>query len=133
VAVALDGNNPGGILDGAFAQSQHGYIGRNGPYAAFKTLADGLNAMRVLITSYIRRGFDTATKIATKWAPPPRKDAPITKGNNPKLYAEKIAGGLKVGVNNVIPIEKALAVAIAMAKVENPAFPALWAKEQEHV
>jgi hypothetical protein len=126
MAVALDGCNPGGINDGAFAQTQHGYKGRNGRYAAFNTLADGVNAMRVLLTSYIRRGYDTPAKIIARYAP--RAD-----GNDEAAYAARVAKSMGIKPTNVIPLEKAMSLALAMAKVENPAFPALWAKEQEHV
>ena len=67
--VALTGNNPGGINDGSFARSQPGYTGANGRYAGFRTMADGENAQKALLRSYISRGYDTPSMIASRWAP----------------------------------------------------------------
>jgi hypothetical protein len=122
MAVALDGNNPGGLNDGSFAAMQHGYLGANGRYAKFHTLADGLNAMRVLLASYIRRGYNTPKKIANRWAP-------AADGNDSAAYAKRLAVGLNIAVDTPIPLEDAMALALVQARVENAAFPARWAKE----
>lgn len=94
-AVALDGNNPGGLNDGSFARSQRGYVGNNGRYAAFDTLENGIAAQKALLASYVRRGYDTPLKIARRWAP----DA---DGNNSSAYAAQIARQMGIGLNDRI-------------------------------
>lgn len=111
-AVALDGNNPGGINDGAFARSQPGYVGNNGRYAAFRTLQDGVNAQRALLASYVQRGYDTPAKIARRWAP-------AGDGNNPDRYARQIAAQMGIGVNDRIGSAQITNFAHAQARAEN--------------
>jgi hypothetical protein len=111
-AVALQGNNPGGIVDGDFARSQPGYVGGNGRYAAFATMAHGIAAQAALLASYVRRGFDTPIKIAERWAP--RRD-----GNNPVAYATNIARQLGIGINDRIGPAQLAAFQHAQAVAEN--------------
>lgn len=111
-ANALAGNNPGGLNDGSFAASQPGYVGNNGRYAAFATMADGIAAQRALLASYVRRGYDTPTKIANRWAP--RGD-----GNDPTGYAANIARQMGIGVNDRIGAAQLNAFQHAQAITEN--------------
>lgn len=111
-AVALDGNNPGGINDGAFARSQPGYVGNNGRYAAFATMQDGINAQTALLRSYVNRGYDTPIKIARRWAP----DA---DGNNSAAYAAQIARRMGIGLNDRIGAGQLQAFQHAQAIAEN--------------
>ena len=126
MTIALDGNNPGGMNDGAFAASQPGYAGANGRYARFHTLTYGVNAMEALLTSYLKRGYNTPRKIANRWAP----DA---DGNDSVSYARLIAAGLHIGVDQTIPLAMARALTLVQARIENGAFPARWAEEQRRV
>lgn len=112
-AVALHGNNPGGINDGAFARRQPGYAGANGRYAAFNTMADGIAAQRALLASYVQRGYDTPAKIASRWAP--AGDG----GNNPNAYASNIARQMGIGVNDRIGSAQLNAFQHAQAITEN--------------
>lgn len=111
-AVALDGNNPGGLNDGAFARSQPGYVGNNGRYAAFATMADGVAAQRALLASYVRRGYNTPAKIANRWAP-------VGDGNNSAAYAANIARQMGIGVNDQIGAAQLNAFQHAQAMTEN--------------
>ncbi len=111
-AVALQGNNPGGIIDGDFARSQPGYVGGNGRYAAFATMQHGIAAQASLLASYVRRGFDTPIKIAHRWAP-------SRDGNNPVAYASNIARQLGIGINDRIGPAQLAAFQHAQAIAEN--------------
>jgi len=119
-AVALDGNNPGGINDGDFASRQPGYAGGNGRYAAFATLEDGLNAQRALIKSYIRRGYNTPTAIANRYAP-------AADGNDNVAYARNIARQMGIGTNDRIGMGQVEAFVQAQARQENSKFAARYA------
>jgi hypothetical protein len=114
-AVALDGFNPGGINDGAWAKAQPGYVGSNGRYAAFKDLASGEAAQKRLLASYIARGYDTPQKIADRWAP--AKD-----GNDPVAYAQTIARQLGIGVNDRLTVDSVDQLQFAQARAENAAY-----------
>lgn len=111
-AVALDGNNPGGINDGSFAKSQPGYKGANGRFASFDTLQNGINAQSALLKSYVSRGYDTPSKIAQRWAP--AKD-----GNDPTAYAANIAKAMGIGPNDKITAANLGAFQHAQAMQEN--------------
>lgn len=121
-AVALDGNNPGGINDGDFARRQPGYVGGNGRYAAFATLEDGLNAQRALIRSYVRRGFDTPAAIANRYAP-------SADGNDSAAYARNIARQMGIGVNDRIGAGQIEAFVQAQARQENSRFASRYAAQ----
>lgn len=114
-AVALDGNNPGGINDSPFARSQPGYKGANGRFAAFATLEDGINAQTALLRSYVGRGYDTPAKIAARWAP-------AGDGNNPTSYAANVARAMGIGVNDKITPDKIAAFQHAQAMQENSTY-----------
>lgn len=111
-AVALDGNNPGGLNDGDFARRQPGYVGNNGRYAAFRTMADGIAAQRALLASYVQRGYNTPLKIARRWAP-------VGDGNNSDRYARQIAAQMGIGVNDRIGAAQLNAFQHAQAVAEN--------------
>jgi hypothetical protein len=120
--VALDGNNPGGINDGAFAKGMPGYQGANGRFAKFATLADGINAQTQLLRSYIRRGINTPIAIASKWAP-------AGDGNDPASYAAHIAQAMGIGVHDKIGPAQIEAFQRAQANQENHMYGARAAAE----
>lgn len=121
-AVALDGNNPGGINDGEFARSQPGYAGANGRYAAFDTIENGFAAQKALLGSYVQRGFDTPAKIAARWAP--AGDG----ANDPNAYARFVAGKMGIGVNDRISPAQIDRFAMAAAEQENSDAPRVIAR-----
>lgn len=110
---ALAGNNPGGIVDGAYAKKMPGYAGANGRFARFNTIQDGINAQTQLLKSYIARGYDTPAKIAARWAP--AGDG----SNNPVQYAANVAKALGIGVNDKISPDQISAFQHAQAMQEN--------------
>jgi hypothetical protein len=112
-ATALSGNNPGGIIDGSFARRQPGYTGSNGKFAGFRTPADGANAQKALLRSYIQRGFDTPLKIASRWAPAG------VDNNDPSAYAAGIARQLGIGVNDRVGLNDVDRFQPAQAMQEN--------------
>lgn len=111
-AVALDGNNPGGIIDSKFARGMPGYQGANGRFAKFATMQDGINAQTQLLQSYVRRGINTPLAIASKWAP-------ASDGNDPASYAANIARAMGIGVHDKIGAEQIAAFQRAQATQEN--------------
>lgn len=116
MAVALEGNNPGGINNGSYAKSQPGYTGANGRYAAFDTLQHGFDAeVNLLQHSYLEKGINTPTEIAHKYAP-------AADGNSEAAYAQAIASGLGIGLNDTIAPSQAGQLALIQAKHENSTF-----------
>jgi hypothetical protein len=113
--VALDGFNPGGINDGAFAKAQPGYAGSNGRYAAFKDIQSGEAAQATLLRGYIRGGYDTPQKIADRWAP-------AADGNDPVKYAQSIARTLGIGVNDKLSPDDVERFQQAQGRAENVAY-----------
>lgn len=109
-------NNPGNVRDGAFAQSQPGYLGQNNGFAIFSSPLMGQAAMEKNLASYGRQGINTPLAIASKWAP--AGDG----ANNPQNYASFVAGRLGIGVNDKIdltnPAQRS-ALAVAMSQMEN--------------
>lgn len=126
MAVALQGNNPGGIINSPWAQRQPGYVGANGMYARFRTMADGVAAQIRLLRNYISRGRNTPNLIAQSWAPAG------VHGNNPTLYARNIASQLGIGINDRITESNLLAFQNAQATAENHNYTPndrAWAKQ----
>ncbi len=86
-----DRNNPGNLR---FA-GQAGAVNENG-FAAFPTLAQGIQAANRQLDLYAQRGVNTISKIVAKWAPPSENDVPAYikalkaatgKGENDELSA----------------------------------------------
>jgi hypothetical protein len=63
-------NNPGGITDTPWSRKQPGYIGAQGPFAAFDTADDGNAAMLKLLNNYAGGGVNTISGMISKWSPP---------------------------------------------------------------
>lgn len=67
-------NNPGNIKYGDFARRM-GATGRDdGGFAVFPTMTAGQGAARQLLGSYASSGFDTTSKIISRWAPSSEND-----------------------------------------------------------
>jgi len=66
-------NNPGNI-EFSTLNNWQGQIGRNGRFVVFDSLQNGFRALMVLLKNYMGNGFDTITKIITRWAPPVEND-----------------------------------------------------------
>jgi len=106
-------NNPGNIIDSAFARSQPGYQGSDGKFAIFSDANAGQGAQHALLNSYVQRGFDTPLEIASRWAP-----SGSGEGNNPRAYAGMIASALGIGVNDKVSPQQIPAIAQTISMVE---------------
>ena len=84
-------NNPGNIEDGAFAKSQLGYMGSDGRFAKFDSVANGTSALDGLLTK--NYGGLTVSQLINKYAPPGE--------NNSTAYANTVAKRLGIDVNSV--------------------------------
>lgn len=110
----LRNNNPGNIVDGAFAQSLPGYVGSDGRFAVFNTLESGAHAMQRLLQGYGKKGLNTVESIINRWAPPSENDT--------GSYAKTVASRLGVKPNEKIDLndpDTLAGLSSAMAGVEN--------------
>ncbi len=105
-------NNPGNIEDGKFAQSLPGYAGSDGRFAVFKTPDAGKDAQLALLSSYVKRGYDTPLKLASRWAP--AGDG----GNDPLVYANFIAKKLGIGPSDKLAANDVSGLGEAQARME---------------
>ena len=103
-------NNPGAIRYDSKNQWQ-GQTGQQNGFVQFDTPANGLRAHRVLIGNQIRNGYNTPTLWAAHYAP-------ASDGNNPAAYAQTIADGLGIGINDAIPMSAVPKMAALSAQVE---------------
>lgn len=109
------GQNPGNIVDGAWARSQPGYVGANGRFAAFDTLENGAQAMAANLRSYAAQGIGTLNQLTAKWAP--KGDG----NNDPAAYAARIGAATGIDPDASIDLkDPAVAAKIipVMASVE---------------
>lgn len=122
-------NNPGNIIDGPWARSQPGYRGAAGAFAVFDSIDSGTAAMAANLRGYAAKGVTTLNQLTAMWAPPPRARAdgtiePLTRGNNPVAYAQRIAAATGIDPNAAIDLTDPATV----AKI----IPAMAAVEQGH-
>lgn len=102
--------NPGNIKDGSFAQRQPGYIGSDGKFAQFDTVAHGLAAMETLLRAYMAKGRDTIAEIISKWAP--------STENNVGAYVTHVEQLTGIGRFDQLQMSDLQRVAAAMAQHE---------------
>lgn len=69
--IGLRNNNPGNIRPG---DNWQGMIGTNGGFVVFKDVTFGIRAMAIDLRTKIGNGYNTITKIITRWAPPSEND-----------------------------------------------------------
>lgn len=103
-------NNPGNIIDSAFARNQPGYIGSDGRFARFASADHGYAAMEKLLGGYMKQGRRTISSIISKWAP--------ASENNVGAYVNSVSRATGLGPNQILGRENIAAVARAMAAVE---------------
>jgi hypothetical protein len=103
-------NNPGAIRFNPKNQWQ-GQTGQQNGFVQFDTPANGLRAHQVLIGNQIKNGYNTPALWAAHYAP-------ASDGNNPAAYAQTIADGLGIGINDAIPMSAVPKVAALSAQVE---------------
>jgi hypothetical protein len=114
--VSTRNNNPGAIRFDPNNQWQ-GQTGQDGGFVTFDTPANGARAHQKLIANQIKNGFDTPLAWAQHYAP-------ASDGNDPAAYAQTIANGLGIGVNDKIPLGAVPKMAALSAKVEAGGTPA---------
>lgn len=107
-------NNPGNLEASSWTRSQPGYIGSDGRFAVFDTMANGIAAQGRLLSSYIRRGFDTVSEIINRYGndPGPQDDA------NVRNYITYTARRLGVSPTDTLSIDQGPALAQAMREFE---------------
>jgi hypothetical protein len=110
VSRGIRNNNPGNLEYGPFAKAL-GATGSDGRFATFPTMAAGVAAHERLLQNYMRDGFDTVTKIVSKYAPPSEND---TAG-----YIKSVANELGIDANAKVPADKTRALLSAMEKRES--------------
>lgn len=109
-------NNPGAIRYSK-ENDWKGQVGQENGFVKFATAADGERAHRVLIANQIKGGYDTPIEWANHYAP-------ASDGNDPAAYAQTIAKGLGIGVNDKIPLSAVPKMAALSAQVESGGTPA---------
>ncbi|MCW6531194.1 hypothetical protein NED98_13155 [Sphingomonas sp. MMSM20] len=109
-------NNPGAIRYNPSNQWV-GQVGQQNGFVQFDTPENGQRAHRRLIANQIRAGYDTPLTWAQHYAP-------ASDGNDPQAYAQTIAKGLGIGVNDKMPIDAVPRIAALSAKVEAGGSPA---------
>jgi hypothetical protein len=109
-------NNPGAIRFDPNNNWQ-GQVGNADGFVQFATAADGARAHQKLIANQIKNGFDTPLAWAQHYAP-------ASDGNDPAAYAQTIANGLGIGVNDKIPLGAVPKMAALSARVESGGTPA---------
>lgn len=111
----VSGNNHGAIRDGAWAQAQPGYTGKdaNG-FATFTTPGAGITAQEKLLrTNYLGKGINTVNDIVDKYAP--------AKENSPEsqaAYKKYVASQLGVAPDQPISGQQLRPLAAAMRNFE---------------
>lgn len=103
-------NNPGAIRYDPKNQWQ-GQVGNSGGFVQFDSVANGERAHRLLIANQIREGYDTPLAWAQHYAP-------TSDGNDPQAYAQRIAQGLGIGINDKMPMSAVPKIASLSAGVE---------------
>lgn len=103
-------NNPGAIRYNPNNQWV-GQVGQQNGFAQFDTPENGQRAHRKLIANQIRAGYDTPLTWAQHYAP-------ASDGNDPQAYAQTIAKGLGIGINDKMPIDAVPRIATLSAGVE---------------
>lgn len=69
--IGLRNNNPGNLRPG---DNWRGMIGENGGFIVFEDVSFGIRAMAIDLRTKIGKGYNTITKIITRWAPPSEND-----------------------------------------------------------
>lgn len=72
-----------------------GKTGDDGAFVIFDTPESGVRASRVLITNYIKNGYNTIQKIISRWAP-------AADNNNPNGYIQRVVQRSGIDKDKVI-------------------------------
>lgn len=108
-------NNPGNLEASSWTRSQPGYIGSDGRFAIFDTMANGIAAQVKLITnSYINKGYDTVSKIINRYGNDPGTADDPSVSN----YIKYVSGKLGITPDTKISASQAGALTQAMREFE---------------
>lgn len=90
--LGLRNNNPGNIRPG---DSWRGMTGTNQGFVVFQDCSWGIRAIAVDLTTKIKNGYNTITKIITRYAPP-------SDNNNTAGYIASMVAATGYGANQVL-------------------------------
>jgi len=107
-------NNPGNLEASSWTKSLPGYVGSDGRFAIFDTMANGIAAQEKLLGSYINRGYNTITSIINRYGNDPGAADDISVKN----YMNYVAGRLGVGINDVLDKSQVGKLTSAMREFE---------------
>lgn len=89
-------NNPGNLKASPFTKKLPGFTGVDPDgFATFESPQAGANAQAALLKNYMNRGFNTVSKIISRWAPP-------GDHNDTSAYVSTVAGKLGVNPNDTL-------------------------------
>lgn len=108
-------NNPGNLEASPWTRSQPGYVGSDGRFAIFDSMANGIAAQVKLITgSYINKGYDTVAKIINRYGNDPGPGDDVSVNN----YINYVADRLGISPDTRITSSMASGLASAMREFE---------------
>lgn len=113
-------NNPGNLQDTLngrpvpFTRSQLGYIGSDGRFGIFDTMAHGIAAQVTLLGSYIRRGYDTVSEIIWRYG----NDPGTQDDANVRNYISYVSRRLGVTSNTTLSTSQSGNLGQAMREFE---------------
>lgn len=89
-------NNPGNLKASPFTRKLPGFTGVDPDgFAVFDSPQSGANAQASLLKNYMSRGYNTVSKIISRWAPPSDR-------NDTAAYIKTVAGKLGVNPNDTL-------------------------------
>lgn len=107
-------NNPGNLEASDWTRQQPGFVGSDGRFAIFDTMASGIAAQVSLLKSYLKRGYDTPAKIINRYGNDPGTADDVSVANY-IAYASKRLG---VDPNTTLLPSMAAGMAAAMREFE---------------
>lgn len=108
-------NNPGNLEASPWTRKQNGYVGSDGRFAIFDSMANGIAAQaKLLVNSYLKKGHDTPYKVIMRYG----NDAGPQDDVSVKNYIKYVAGRLGIGINDKVDVSKAGELAQAMREFE---------------
>ncbi len=107
-------NNPGNLEASPWTRSQPGYVGSDGRFGIFDTMANGIAAQVRLIGNKIAGGFGTIDKLIWNYGNDPGTHDDVSVRNYIKYVSQRVG----IDANSPITRDNASAVAQAMREFE---------------
>lgn len=108
-------NNPGNLEASPWTRSQPGYIGSDGRFAIFDTMANGIAAQtKLLFDKYLAKGFTTVSDIIWRYGNDPGTADDVSVRN----YIKYVAKRLGVGENDTLTAGQLPGLSQAMREFE---------------